>query len=70
MSMPTNSPVGDTTGQIVPEDKVQCAGLVTRVISWVLDAVLINLVAIMAGVGTALVLSIFPLPRICSQPWR
>lgn len=36
-------------------------GVVTRTISWLLDAVVINLVVILAGVGTALVLSIFPL---------
>ena len=36
-------------------------GIATRAVSWVVDAVLINLAAILAGAGTALVLSLFPL---------
>jgi uncharacterized RDD family membrane protein YckC len=38
-------------------------GAVTRAVSWILDAVLINVVAIITGLGTALVLSIFPLAK-------
>jgi uncharacterized RDD family membrane protein YckC len=38
-------------------------GVVTRAVSWILDAVLINVAAIMAGLGVALVLSIFPLAQ-------
>jgi hypothetical protein len=43
-------------------------GIVTRAVSWVLDAVLINLVSIMVGLGTALVLSIFPLGKDLKTP--
>jgi uncharacterized RDD family membrane protein YckC len=38
-------------------------GLVTRVISWVIDVLLINLVAIVTGVGAELVVSIFPITK-------
>jgi uncharacterized RDD family membrane protein YckC len=38
-------------------------GLVTRAVSWVMDALLINVAAIMTGLGAALVLSIFPLAK-------
>jgi uncharacterized RDD family membrane protein YckC len=43
-----------------PEDDA-FVGVVTRAVSWIIDAVLINLVAIMTGLGVALILSIFPL---------
>lgn len=39
------------------------AGLVTRAIGLVVDAALINLVAIIVGLGTALVLSLLHLPK-------
>jgi len=38
-------------------------GIVTRAVSWGLDALLINLAAIITGLGAALVLSIFPLAK-------
>jgi uncharacterized RDD family membrane protein YckC len=38
-------------------------GVVTRAVAWIVDALLINLAAILAGLGTALVLSIFPLGK-------
>jgi uncharacterized RDD family membrane protein YckC len=38
-------------------------GVVTRAVSWIIDAVLINVVAIGAGLGVALILSIFPLAK-------
>jgi uncharacterized RDD family membrane protein YckC len=38
-------------------------GVVTRAISWGLDAVVINLVATLVGVGVALVISIFPVAK-------
>ncbi len=42
-------------------DDERFVGVATRVVSWVVDAVLINLASILAGAGTALVLSLFPL---------
>jgi uncharacterized RDD family membrane protein YckC len=36
-------------------------GLVTRAVSWSIDALLINLVAIITGLGAQLVVSIFPI---------
>jgi uncharacterized RDD family membrane protein YckC len=42
---------------------VRYAGLVTRAVSFVIDATLVNLVALMVSVGTALVLSLLPLAR-------
>lgn len=43
-----------------PEED-QFIGVVTRAVSWILDAVVINVVAIITGLGVALILSIFPL---------
>jgi uncharacterized RDD family membrane protein YckC len=49
--------------QVAPEDDEQFVGVVTRTVSWVLDALAINVVAIGAGLGTELVLSIFPVSK-------
>jgi uncharacterized RDD family membrane protein YckC len=57
------SPQSESTVQVPPEENVGSVGLFTRAISWVLDAVLINLAAIVAGLGAALVLSIFPVSK-------
>jgi uncharacterized RDD family membrane protein YckC len=38
-------------------------GLVTRVISWAVDVLIINFVAIVTGVGIELVVSIFPITK-------
>lgn len=46
--------------QTAPAD-VRFVGVVTRAISWVLDAIAINLVAIITGLGAELVLSLFPI---------
>ena len=43
-------------------------GVVTRATSWIIDAALINVAAIMVGVGTALVLSLFPLSKDLKPP--
>jgi uncharacterized RDD family membrane protein YckC len=51
-----------------PGEQERHIGIVTRAVSWVLDAVLINLVSIMVGLGTALVLSIFPLGKDLKTP--
>jgi uncharacterized RDD family membrane protein YckC len=63
MSAVAESPDRESIGQATPEGEVRTVGIVTRAVSWVIDAVLINLVAIFAGVGAALVLSIFPLAK-------
>ena len=52
------SPQSESTVQLAPEEVVGSVGLFTRAISWLLDAVIINFAAIMAGLGAALVLSV------------
>jgi uncharacterized RDD family membrane protein YckC len=47
----------------VGEQSMHYVGLVTRTISWAIDLVVINLVAVLAGLGVALVLSFFHLPK-------
>ena len=47
-------------GQSAPEEAEQFVGVVTRAVSWILDAIAINAVAIMAGLGTELILSLCP----------
>lgn len=49
------SPEGDA--------RERCIGLVTRVVSFVVDAALINLVAIIVGIGASLILSLLHLPK-------
>jgi uncharacterized RDD family membrane protein YckC len=63
MSNPSVSPESDTAVQTTLEENVAYIGLVTRVISWVVDALLINLVAIITGVGIELIASIFPITK-------
>jgi uncharacterized RDD family membrane protein YckC len=53
---------GESRLDSTPEDG-EFVGVVTRAVSWILDAVLINVVAIITGLGAALVLSIFPLAK-------
>ncbi len=45
------------------EPTVRYVGLITRLIAFVLDAVVINAVAILVEVGLALILSLFHLPK-------
>jgi uncharacterized RDD family membrane protein YckC len=56
-----HEPVDDTAPS--PDEEERFVGAATRVVSWVLDAVAINLAAIAVGIGTELVLSIFPLAK-------
>jgi uncharacterized RDD family membrane protein YckC len=56
--------------QAAPEGGERFIGAATRAVSWILDAVVINLVAIITGVGAALVLSIFPLARNLQTPFE
>jgi uncharacterized RDD family membrane protein YckC len=62
MSSVAESPEGGEAVQATLDEDVH-VGLVTRAVSWVFDAVLINLVAIITGIGAELVLSIFPLAK-------
>ncbi len=66
MSGMAESPVGGEPIQGAPAEDLP-VGLVTRAVSWVVDALVINGVAIMTGLGAALVLSIFPLAK-SAQP--
>jgi uncharacterized RDD family membrane protein YckC len=52
--------VGGAPVQTAPGPEGRFVGVVTRATSWVLDAVAINLVAIITGLGAELILSIFP----------
>ncbi len=54
---------GESVVPAAPAEDARLVGIATRAVSWVLDAVIINVAAIMTGVGTALVLSIFPLSK-------
>ena len=49
------------TATVEAPDTGRYIGLVTRTVSWIIDAVVVNVVAIITAVGVALVLSIFPL---------
>lgn len=51
---------GGSTVETVPEQDAHFVGVVTRSVSWVLDALVINVVAIGTGLGAELILSIFP----------
>jgi uncharacterized RDD family membrane protein YckC len=46
-----------------PEENASYVGLLTRLLSWVVDALIINLVAIIAGLGVALIIAIFPITK-------
>ena len=63
MSNPSESPGSDTVLQTTLEEDLPYVGLVTRVISWGVDVLLINLVAIITGLGIELVASIFPITK-------
>lgn len=51
------------TAPTAPPEELQVVGVATRAVSWLLDWLVINLGAILAGVGAALVLAIFPLSK-------
>ncbi len=63
MSSTAESPESDTALQTMPEEDVPYVGLMTRLISWAVDFLLINLVAIITGLGAQLVASIFPITK-------
>jgi uncharacterized RDD family membrane protein YckC len=49
-----------TTVDLASAEQQRFIGVVTRATSWVLDAIAINLVAIITGLGAELIFSIFP----------
>jgi uncharacterized RDD family membrane protein YckC len=57
MSSIAPSPENQAT---VPREDARFVGVATRSVSWVLDAIAINVIAIMTGLGAELILSIFP----------
>lgn len=61
MTSVANLPNRDKPVQATLDEHERHVGIVTRAVSWVLDAVLINVVAIIVGIGVELFLSIFPL---------
>jgi uncharacterized RDD family membrane protein YckC len=63
MSSPSESPESDTAVQTTLEENVPYVGLATRVISWAVDFLLINLAAIITGLGAQLIASIFPITK-------
>jgi uncharacterized RDD family membrane protein YckC len=62
MSSPPASPERAAVVQSRPEGD-SYVGLVTRMISWGVDALLINLVAIITGLGVQLMVSLFPITK-------
>ena len=63
MSSTPESPESDTAIQTTPEENVPYVGLMTRIISWAVDLLIINLVAIITGLGAQLIASIFPITK-------
>jgi len=63
MSNLSESSESDEAVQATLEENVHYVGLVTRLISWVIDVLLINLVAIITGLGIELIASIFPITK-------
>ena len=63
MSTAAGSPQSDTTLKTTLEENLPYVGLVTRLISWCVDVVIINVVAIITGLGIELVASIFPITK-------
>ena len=63
MSSPAGSPERDAAAGTALGEPVRYVGLVTRMVSWGVDELLINLVALLTGVGVALVAAIFPITK-------
>ncbi len=63
MSSTAESPESDTPLQATLAENAPYVGLLTRLISWAVDFLLINLVAIIVGLGTELVVGIFPITK-------
>jgi uncharacterized RDD family membrane protein YckC len=54
---------GDTADPGTPAEDEPFVGIVTRAVSWIVDAVLINAVAIITGLGVELIASLFPISK-------
>jgi uncharacterized RDD family membrane protein YckC len=63
MNSPQALPERDALDPTAFEDDGGYVGLVTRIVSWAVDELAINLVAIFTGVGVALVVAIFPITK-------
>ncbi len=63
MSSTAESPDSDIELQVRPGESGSSVGLMTRLISWALDFLLIDLVAIITGLGVQLIASIFPITK-------
>jgi uncharacterized RDD family membrane protein YckC len=63
MSSTPESPESDSAVQIPFEENTGYVGLVTRVISWVVDELAINVVATIVGLFVALIVAIFPITK-------
>ena len=63
MTTTAEQPQSDTTLKTTLDDNLPYVGLVTRAISWCVDFLIINLVAIIIGLGVQLVASIFPITK-------
>jgi uncharacterized RDD family membrane protein YckC len=63
MSTTAARPESDTARETTPEANGAYVGLLTRVLSWGVDQLIINLVAIITGLGVALVVAIFPITK-------
>jgi uncharacterized RDD family membrane protein YckC len=63
MTSPAESPESGGALQAAAVENVRHVGLITRAVSWGVDALVINGVAILAGLGVELVVSIFPITQ-------
>ena len=63
MSTTAEAPRSEITLRTTVVENPPYVGLVTRAISWCLDFLIINLVAIITGLGVQLVASIFPITK-------
>jgi uncharacterized RDD family membrane protein YckC len=63
MSGAAESPGSDLVLATAHHEDVPYIGLLTRLLSWVVDILLINLVAIITGLGVQLVASVFPITK-------
>lgn len=61
-----SQPLGETSNR----EGDRFVGAFTRVSAWVIDALLINVVAIVAGLGVVLVTAMFPIPRAVQGTWE
>jgi uncharacterized RDD family membrane protein YckC len=63
MSSTAELPESDAALQTTLPEDVPYVGFVTRLISWAVDFLLINVVAIIIGLGAQLIASIFPITK-------